>query len=508
MTPADHLEKLLHDHPASPFLFVGSGFSQRYLGVPTWDGILRSTTKNLATPFEFYLASSDSKLPRCASLLSKDFGEYWWKADELAEIREKYREHIKGSSSPLKIAIADRLRGEFRLIKDSRLTEELEAFRALNAEGIITTNWDCLLESLFPGYKVYIGQQSVVRQTPQNIAEIYKIHGCCTDPNSLVLTEEDYALFRERQAYLAAKLITIFVEHPVVFLGYSVSDPNIIDLLKAILRGLGTDEIRKLQQNLIFLQRSKPGRPEGVKDTLLVVEDTQLPVTNLVTDDFLAVYTALSKSKLKLPARVLRFCKEQLYEIVASKEPSEKLCLLNLDDVENHKDLEFVVGIGVVGQQLSERGYVGVSPREIFGSVIFDEPRLDSNSVLGQVIPELDGGSNFLPVFKFLAEGNTDVSECRSCQRLIQAVKKGYKTPSYLKAAMHAISGKSFADLVNELPPEKAAIFIPYLAHDKIPVDELGKFCQVHFEKAFERGPSTNFRKLFCLYDYLRYGRK
>ncbi|WP_289241569.1 SIR2 family protein [Delftia sp.] len=54
--------------------------------------------------------------------------------------------------------------------------------------------------------------------------------------------------------YLAAKLITIFVEHPVVFIGYSLADTNIQELLRGITRVLGQDNLPKLQNNLIFVQ--------------------------------------------------------------------------------------------------------------------------------------------------------------------------------------------------------------------------------------------------------------
>ena len=508
MTPNEKLSQTLHDHPNSPFLFVGSGFSQRYLGIPTWEALLRKFTSNIS-PFEYYFANADSKLPRCASLLAADFGKHWWSSVDYEVQRAKYNKDIVSSSSPLKIAIAEHLASEYRLKKDARLVDELNAFRALNAEGIITTNWDGLLESLFPDYKVYIGQQSIIRQTPQNIGEIFKIHGSCSIPNSLVLTEEDYMFFRDRQAYLAAKLITIFVEHPVVFIGYSISDRNIIELLKSILFGLGTEEIKHMQRNLIFLQRARDNRPAGIYETILVVNDVHLPITNLVTDDFVSIYAVLSHSKLKLPARVLRFCKEQLYELVSSKEPSEKLCLTDIDDIKDRKDIEFVVGLGVAGAQLAERGYHGINPRDLFSYTIFEKPPLNGRSVLEQSMQPLDFGNNFLPVFRFLQKAgikHLNASMPATVHRLVNAGRSSYKTKSYAKPALRETAGKDVQWIVKHLPPEKAAAFIPHLSDDRIPLDELRAFAGEHFEKAFSHKYSTFFRKLFCLYDYLAFG--
>ena len=63
--------------------------------------------------------------------------------------------------------------------------------------------------------------------------------------------------------------------------------------------------------------------------------------------------------------------------------------------------------------------------------------------------------------------------------------------------------GREFKWIVDNLPPEKAAAFIPHLSDERIPLDELKDFIILHFDKAFAPRYSTFYRKLFCLYDYL-----
>jgi len=503
--PCQHLEAMLHSHSSAPFLFIGSGFSQRYLGLPTWSNLLEKFS-TLGTPFSSYIARADSVLPQCASLMAKDYADQWLTNPSFSQLREEYGDHIRGSSSALKIAIAKSLRSEYHLLREGQLVEELDALRSLNAEGIITTNWDNLLERLFPEYKVFIGQQSIIRDTPQGIAEIFKIHGCCSDPNSLVLTAEDYDLFQKKQAYLAAKLITIFVEHPVVFIGYSMTDANVLDLLSAVLGGLGPDEIVKLQNNLIFVQRAKPDRPEGITKNVLYVDRVPLTVTAVVANEFTSIYTSLAESKLKLPVRILRFCAEQLYEVISSKEPSKKLALVDIDEIHNKDDVEFVVGLGVAESQFSDRGYQGLSVSDIFGSVIRGDPQLDARRVLEQALPDHNHGNNYLPVFKFLKEAGIKPSESNSVvQRLVTIGRQGYKSTSYARMAEREIKGKDFNWVITNLPADKAALFIPHMADDKIPLDQLRDFAISHFDAAFSGTYSSTYRKLFCLYDYLKY---
>ena len=83
-------------------------------------------------------------------------------------------------------------------------------------DGIITTNWDDTAERVLPQFTSYIGQEQLIFSSTYSVGEIYKIHGSYRDPKSLVLTEDDYDDFSKKNPYLAAKLITIFIEHPVV----------------------------------------------------------------------------------------------------------------------------------------------------------------------------------------------------------------------------------------------------------------------------------------------------
>ena len=114
------------------------------------------------------------------------------------------------------------------------LEAEWELLRASTIDGIVTTNYDRVLSEAFPSYLEYVGQEGMLFSDTQGIAETYAIHGSTGDPMSLVLTQSDYERFDARNAYLAAKLITIFVEHPVVFLGYSFNDGNVQRMLTAI----------------------------------------------------------------------------------------------------------------------------------------------------------------------------------------------------------------------------------------------------------------------------------
>ena len=114
------------------------------------------------------------------------------------------------TDSPLKVEISrDLEKAREALPTSGLLGQELQLLSEAVVDGIITTNYDTILDQLFPSYRPFVGQDELLFSTSHGIGEIYEIHGCCTDPDSLVLTAEDYSEFDSNNPYLAAKLLTL-----------------------------------------------------------------------------------------------------------------------------------------------------------------------------------------------------------------------------------------------------------------------------------------------------------
>lgn len=131
-------------------------------------------------------------------------------------------EKIQNGLSPFKAEIAQYIKRNsvingFYQAEINKLSEISEK----SISGVITTNYDTFLEDCFKGFRKYVGQSQLIFSAIQGIGEIYKIHGSVEVPDSIIINQEDYLDFDAKSAYLAAKLMTIFMEYPIVFMGYS-----------------------------------------------------------------------------------------------------------------------------------------------------------------------------------------------------------------------------------------------------------------------------------------------
>lgn len=497
--------------PSAPFLFIGSGFSRRYLGLEDWSSLLQRFSNDVK-PYEYYLTSADGKLPRVASLLAADFHQHWWNSDAYKESREKNKSKAKDATSALRIEICSHITKATQAGSRAEYADEIALLSKLNVDGIVTTNWDTLLDSLFPDYKVFVGQNELIFSNTQAIGEIYKIHGSATRPSSLVLTEEDYNGFHAANPYLAAKLITIFVEHPVVFIGYSLTDPNVIDLLRAITHALGQESLSKLQNNLIFIQRAH-GTAAQYSKTLMAIDGGQLPITIVKTDSFVPVYEALDSVKRKIPARVLRYCKEQLYEMVRNVEPTKKLCVVDVDEIDKKDDIEFVIGVGVASEKASQIGYHGISALDLFKDFLADNSNFDAQAILTKTIPDLGRGATFIPVFKYLraagfsTQDDYKKSDLNLSKHIPAKGAEHYRSRPYAKPFVKSEKDKTASQIIESNSPEKASMYLPYLPKERFDIVVIREFLLKNidrFDSSFSY--STYFRKLACLCDYYEFG--
>jgi hypothetical protein len=513
MSVREKLEGILKSKASGPFLFLGSGFSRRYLGLENWKGMLERYC--VSHPFEYYLALANGSYPMAARLIAEQFNEHWWTDEKYVEIREVSKSAITDGTSAMRIEISRYLSKLNEITaKQSGHDLELSELVQLNVDGVITTNWDLFAEQMFPGYEVYVGQDELLFSNPQQIGEIYKIHGCATKPKSLVLTDSDYNKFNERNPYLAAKLITIFVEHPVIFLGYSLSDPNINAILRSIASCIGTDKLDALRQNLIFVQPPAEGESESVADTFISYDGMQIPLTLAKTNDFLSIYQSINVVKRKIPARILRYCKEQLYDLVRSSEPEKKLCVVDYDEIDNKEDVEFLVGVGVMGrlEGVGDVGYAPIEISDLISDILHDDRKYDAEQILRHAIRHAGRNTKNVPVFKYLRQfGINSQDEYKEQDLMLDKwVNRSYDDfqVGSIRKSYYRYRHLSLVELIDSCTAETASGYIPHMKPDKIDLEVLHSFLSSNEDKMIMANSSyySNFRKLVALYDKLRWG--
>lgn len=396
---AVQLEKHLATQ-ATPYLFVGAGFSRRYANLPSWRDLLEHFASFTDMPFGYY---DTGGLPNAASRLAANFREVWWKDDRFADSRAKWGKQLgDDESSALKIEIANYLDGLLDSTPiDPTLKLEFDLLKSATIDGIITTNYDKLLSKVFPTYTTFEGQEGLLFSDTQGIAEIYAIHGSTSNPLSLLLTQEDYDKFKSRNQYVAAKLMTIFVEHPVIFLGYSLADPNIQDILLSLIGGLQDKAYEKLQDRLIFIEWD-PDSDGDFSRTQMSIEGEFLPVVKITVPDWHDVFKVLNYREHALPARTLRILKKQVYDIILTNDPKKRLYAYKHIDDENADDISIVFGVGAIASV----GYTGLTRRDLVLDLI-EPPKspLDAEKVLDSVIAPIRFNWN-TPCFKYLSEAN------------------------------------------------------------------------------------------------------
>lgn len=517
------LEVRLGEHLAkigtAPFLFIGSGISRRYVNLETWEQLLRRFAAGLPQPFEYYYGLADRDLAQTASLLAAAYYEKWWSEPAFDESRKAFKEQVSSKSSCLKYEIAQYLKKQrYAPGTDTVVDGEIELLKKATVDGVITTNWDTILETIFPEFEVYIGQDQILFSVSQGIAEIYKIHGCCTEPNSLTLTTEDYHEFNERNPYLAAKLLTIFVEHPVIFLGYSLSDPNITSILRQIASCLTNENIHKLKDRLLFVEYDAESKGDSFEASVTQVGGHSIPVHIIRTKDFSHIYRPLSLLKRRFSARLLRQMKEHLYELVKANDPQEKLGVVDIDEGELFRQLEVVYGIGVVSK-VGRLGYAPITRVELLKDIMAPVSHYDAAAILKETLPGLVRNTEFSPVFRYLRNagliGTDGTIECSKLDAKVTKVTRhtresffppgGYRN-KILKAEKPPASVKE----VIEMFGDNAYLYIPFLEVEQIKPDELKNYILANLQLITSKQVQyqTYFRRLICFYDWLVYGAK
>ncbi|MFN5513283.1 MAG: SIR2 family protein [Cyanobacteriota bacterium] len=335
----DDLITCIDSMGCQPILFIGSGISRRYLGTPGWEDLLSKMAEKcpcIDKEFAYYKQSHKS-LPKVGSVFAEKYKEWAW-----GEGRSQFPDEFFDASQPAEIYLKYQVSIYLRELLDQKVSEfnqinsneEVIAFKSLQPHAIITTNYDRLLEFLFKDYSPVIGQK-ILSANYSSIGEILKIHGCESDPSSLILTDQDYDDFTRKKKYLGAKLLTYFAEHPLVFMGYSAEDPNIRSILSDIDEVLSPEN--KLIPNIFILEWSRDILTESPprERIIPVSEERGIRVRSIHANSFQWVYEALANGNplQSVNPKLLRALLSRTYNLVRRDIPSRSV-EVNYDTLE------------------------------------------------------------------------------------------------------------------------------------------------------------------------------
>lgn len=328
----ESVKSCLSELGCQPIIFAGAGLSRRYINGPSWIELLESiATKNpKVTDSIAFLYQKHGSLLEVAEQLIPHFHAWAWSEgkphfDAPLFLPNAYpSDFIKSFVAK---HLAELLPSEKIKLAPSSVKAEIDQLRAIRPHSIITTNYDTLCEDIFTEYTRIVGQK-IIRAPGISVGEIFKIHGCVTDYKEIILTTSDYSNWTSKKKYLSAKLLTYFLEHPVLIVGYAAQDPNVLAILRDI------DEILacpgSLVSNIFYLIYD-----EKISDTSNPPSDILLDLGNgnsmrinaIHAKDFHWVFKAFeANSNLEnVNPKLLRALMARTYELVRYDIPRMKV---------------------------------------------------------------------------------------------------------------------------------------------------------------------------------------
>lgn len=192
-------------------LFIGSGFS-RAAGLPSASAIASLLARKLKADGKSFDASTEKQLEKAADLFAATYG----RGRLTAEVE-----------SFLKMAPQDDVSTSHRLLGS--------LVKHGFVKAIVTTNYDTLIEDgcAAVGASInVVAHESQLHSAAGDAAVLYKIHGDFAHPELLVLTSADMQRWSgQENRPIVRQLQALLDKNAFLYLGYSLSDVNILALL-------------------------------------------------------------------------------------------------------------------------------------------------------------------------------------------------------------------------------------------------------------------------------------
>ena len=224
-----NLKALYRDMRDSPPLaLVGAGASIPS-GYPSWS--------RLMDEMEERLQSVSPQAPQFSRVL-KLLNDAPWQAEELhSQLKDEFHRFIKDRFGDPK--------------EPNSVAEPYHLIARLPFRHILTTNFDRCIElamkkSEKPFEPIDWNIEKQAREFLRSLSKsnsiryVVHLHGIYDNPSKIVLTESSYAE-RYLDENFRRRLLAIFITQPIVFIGFSMNDPDLGQLMRVVRASLGPE---------------------------------------------------------------------------------------------------------------------------------------------------------------------------------------------------------------------------------------------------------------------------
>lgn len=500
-----NINEFCNQYKTHPVLFVGTGISMRYFrNSSTWEDLLKGIVVDYSGNEEHYYdikarcqttGGRGYDYPKLGGLVEAEFNDISSKDrnGKYKEINDAFYQLMrKGEQiSRFKILISKIFsKLEYKDGVEEELAELKKARK--NVGSVITTNYDDLIEKVFE-FNPLIGND-ILLSNPYG--SVYKIHGCIKHPGHIIITDKDYETFESRYELIRAQLLSLFIHNPIIFLGYNMGDDNIKKILKTIFAYVvpNTDLAEQIKKNFLLVEYSLGSDNIVVQEHDIDIGGISgtIRINKLVTDNFTALYQAIAGLNLPISAMDVRKVQTIVKEIYAGGSIKVEIT----EDIDKLKNSDRILAIG--SSKTITYQYLTLNEMVQRYFDIIDE----SNSALIATINKQKIASNqYFPVFGFslINENINNIGQKKKLQRTNLA--KYIAAMVTKRANAHTSVNGILEDLGIATSYKCQAIM--YAVHkSQIPLEEFEQYLRLYPD----RKDSSDYRRLLCLYDLMKYG--
>lgn len=240
-------------------LFIGSGFTKALLynnpkyDAFDWKELLQKTAMQMGV--KRAVTEEGMPFPQIATTICEEYSKNANCSYKDAERKLKYT-----ISSLVNVFPTDKMINKYE-----------KHFKTLAPNWIVTTNYDSIIEQILKDKAFPINPNNSFYKA-RNFVPVYHIHGSKNNPDTIVITNEDYTHTLRLSDYRHARLPFLMKESTVLMMGYSLNDLNVlsaVDYCKNVYSNFETENENQIVQ---LLYERHPKEPYYDKNGIIIYE--------------------------------------------------------------------------------------------------------------------------------------------------------------------------------------------------------------------------------------------